>query len=133
MPIKNSLKWILSKWVVQSENGCWLWTGHTKHGYGYVTVNRKSYRAHRYIYEQLIGSISEARNLHHACGNRSCVNPEHLQPIDKSEHAAMSNNTKTHCPSGHEYTEENTGIYNGKRYCRSCRKIYWDKYKSRRA
>ena len=27
---------------------------------------------------------------------------------------------KTHCPQRHEYTVENTYVYNGKRSCRAC-------------
>jgi hypothetical protein len=31
------------------------------------------------------------------------------------------NSRKTHCPSGHEYTAENTNLYQGRRYCRACK------------
>lgn len=31
------------------------------------------------------------------------------------------NVAKTHCPSGHAYTPENTYHYRGRRYCRACR------------
>lgn len=30
---------------------------------------------------------------------------------------------RTHCPSGHEYTPENTRVYQGRRYCEECRRI----------
>jgi WhiB family redox-sensing transcriptional regulator len=32
------------------------------------------------------------------------------------------NAAKTRCKWGHEFTEENTAIYGGKRYCRTCSK-----------
>jgi len=36
-----------------------------------------------------------------------------------------------HCPSGHEYTPENTGIDNrGKRFCRECTRIRARRYKA---
>ena len=35
---------------------------------------------------------------------------------------------RTHCPQGHEYTEENTLIWQGKRNCRECRKAYKKSY-----
>lgn len=31
-----------------------------------------------------------------------------------------NNAVKTHCPKGHEYTDENTYVWNGKRSCRQC-------------
>jgi HNH endonuclease len=33
------------------------------------------------------------------------------------------NGRKTHCPQGHEYTEENTYLYRGMRQCKTCRKV----------
>jgi hypothetical protein len=27
---------------------------------------------------------------------------------------------RTHCPNGHEYTQENTGRWRGERVCRAC-------------
>lgn len=30
---------------------------------------------------------------------------------------------KTHCPQRHEYTPENTKLYQGRRYCRECHRI----------
>lgn len=29
----------------------------------------------------------------------------------------------THCPRGHEYNEENTRHYRGRRFCKCCRKL----------
>jgi hypothetical protein len=34
--------------------------------------------------------------------------------------AKVHNQFKTHCPSGHEYTEENTYRWGGRRYCIQC-------------
>lgn len=36
---------------------------------------------------------------------------------------------KTHCPQGHEYTEENTYVYNGVRSCKVCRKTKTKAYR----
>ena len=36
---------------------------------------------------------------------------------------------KTHCCNGHEFTAENTGLYKGRRYCRTCKRritARWD-------
>ena len=35
---------------------------------------------------------------------------------------AALNALKTHCPQGHEYTPDNTKVYNGMRSCRQCYK-----------
>lgn len=37
--------------------------------------------------------------------------------------AESPNGAKTHCPHGHEYTDVNTYLWNGRRHCRTCRRI----------
>lgn len=37
--------------------------------------------------------------------------------------AAGARPSVTHCPRGHEYTEENTRVSNGSRHCKTCHKI----------
>lgn len=61
---------------------CWLWTGTIRpDGYGQVTVGRKQQRAHRLVYELLVGPIPEGLTLDHLCRNPPCVNPDHLEPV----------------------------------------------------
>lgn len=36
----------------------------------------------------------------------------------------VQNGLKTHCPKGHEYTEANTKMLKGRRYCRTCLRDY---------
>lgn len=40
--------------------------------------------------------------------------------LDKRRHGTHNNGSKTHCPSGHTYTRENTTLWQGSRYCRTC-------------
>lgn len=40
--------------------------------------------------------------------------------LDKVEHGTHVNGSKTHCPQGHPYDEENTRWYRGMRYCQRC-------------
>jgi hypothetical protein len=110
---------------------CWLWTGiRYPKGYGEVTIHKVPKRAHRYVYELLVGPVPEGKVLDHICRQRGCVNPAHLRVVSHREnlHAkgskalAAKNTSKTHCPHGHEYTEENTYTHAGRRHCWTCKK-----------
>jgi DNA-binding XRE family transcriptional regulator len=67
-------------------NGCWKWLKHIdRDGYG----SADSGTAHRLIWERHRGPVPEGRELHHICENRGCVNPYHLQPVTRAEHARL--------------------------------------------
>ena len=45
---------------VQFSEGCWLWTGGKRRGYGNFAVDptrRRNGQAHRFAYEELVGPI----------------------------------------------------------------------------
>ena len=69
-------------------DGCWPWRGAriSATGYGFVGHGRDRVVAHRWVYERLIGPIPEGADLHHRCENKICVNPDHLEPLTRSEH-----------------------------------------------
>lgn len=127
-----------------SEAGCWEWIAALDpNGYGRFGMpgaTRADWRmklAHRVSYETFAGPIPEGLDLDHLCRNRSCVNPEHLEPVTRSENLRRSplmarGQDKTHCPHGHEYSPENTRITKaGARACRTCeRKRNRDKTRS---
>jgi hypothetical protein len=123
-------------------NGCWLWTGTAnRDGYGRFYVREAiTELAHRWAYEQFVGPIPEGMPLDHLCRNRSCVNPDHLEPVTQRENQTRSpltiaaqNLAKTHCPLGHPYNEENTYLYRGGRRCRACRRTACRRYDERKA
>lgn len=114
-------------------SGCWLWLGAVvESGYGQIDVQGKFVRAHRAVYEVLVGPIPVGAYLLHRCDVPSCVNPSHLYAGDQKRNiqdaiergrfrAGWHNAEKTHCNRGHELNEENTG-YNAKRhrFCKAC-------------
>lgn len=117
-------------------DGCILWTGGVdRRGYGRVKVDGKGLFAHRYFYELERGPIPVGKELHHKCEVPACVNPAHLVPVTREEHARFSKSaTKTHCVNGHEYTPENTYERpGGGRDCRACIRARTAKYLARKS
>lgn len=127
------------RWVVPVlSTGCWIWSGNRDYdGYGRVTIGGSKRRAHRHCYANLIGSIPAGLELDHLCRITSCVNPAHLEPVTPRENKLRGfgvsgiNARKTHCPRGHAYTEVNTSIHAGQRFCRTCNREACRNYKLR--
>ena len=112
----------------EPNTGCWLWMGYVNRG-GYGRLNRAgrgTLNAHRYAYELLTGPIPAGLQVDHLCRVRSCVNPAHLEAVTHQENIRRGDNgrhnaVKTHCPSGHLYSEANTKVnVKGSRECRVC-------------
>lgn len=120
---------------------CWVWLLKTKDGYGMTGVARSvTWMAHRLSYLLMKGSIPDGHQIDHLCGNRSCVNPDHLEPVTPLENTRRApgslsqiNRAKTHCHQGHEFDEANTYIRNGYRSCRECNRAAAARYVARRA
>lgn len=74
----------------EDENGCWIWGSKSSGGYGVITIRdadgrERRPRAHRWVYEYMVGEIPEGLHLDHLCRNRICVNPWHLEPVTQRE------------------------------------------------
>lgn len=111
-------------------NDCWEWTGPLNtRGYAMLHVGGQSYRAARFVYEHVVGSIPEGLELDHLCRTRCCVNPEHLEPVTHQENIRRAQAVKTHCPQGHSYSGQNLVVYQTRRYCRECGIFYKKRYK----
>ena len=114
-----------------AENGCWLWDGQKDDGgYGRFSFEgRQRERAHNVTFIVMRGTIDRAYERDHLCRTRACVNPFHLEQVTHCINSQRSDpgkygKAKTHCPRGHAYTEENTRIYRGRRFCRECRQLH---------
>lgn len=116
---------------------CLEWQYSKTNGYGRWTklINGKRKLAHRVLWEKENGKIPEGLELDHLCRNRSCVNLDHLEPVTRLENQRRSpisittvNSKKSHCPRGHEYSQENTyRLSKNRRSCLICRRM-WARY-----
>lgn len=79
---------IKSSSVVDNEHGCWLWRGQISNsGYGRLMVSDGHHQtridsAQQISYIAFIEMPAEGMMARQVCGNRLCVNPEHLQLFD---------------------------------------------------
>ena len=93
-------------YAIDAETGCWVWQGSIgSNGYGRIRERRnggtgRNVKAHRWMYEQLVGPIPAGLDLDHTCHNadascaggptcphRRCVNPAHLEPVTNAQNA----------------------------------------------
>ena len=116
---------------VVNNDGCWIYDGYiSTTGYGMRSYMGRPTQAHRAYYRHYIGEIPEGNELDHLCRVRSCVNPDHLEPVTRLENSrrgeggrarAAQMRAKTHCAQGHAFDQDNTLIAkNGWRRCKAC-------------
>lgn len=111
-------------WITKPvPEGCWLWRlSTTMAGYGQFHPLNKGESptmllAHRVAYELWVGPIPKGRVIHHKCGNRSCVNPTHLECTGQRENVKAYQDLRATCKEGHPLD----GVNNkGHRFCKAC-------------
>lgn len=126
MPTLNDVAHLIDR---GGADGCWLWLGFINpDGYGRVTFRRRQVgykqmlRAHRFVYERLVGGVRDDMVLHHKCGVRACVNPDHLEPLTRAAHGSehgpdWRSPTCRHCGEADWWLAQC-----GDRRCRECRR-----------
>lgn len=106
----------------------------SKKGYLCVVLSRDGHRVRRRIHVLMLEAFVGPRPPgHHGCHwdddktNNTLVNLRWDTPKGNGSDQSRNN---THCPSGHEYTEQNTYHFTRKdgrreKHCRKCRRDRW--------
>jgi hypothetical protein len=117
---------------INKTDDCWLWKGHIDNGgYGVHTGNGLPDRyVHRSMFFWNNGYLPKSpKVVGHICEVRNCVKPDHLTEQTQRENVKQYTDKITHCPKGHEYSENNTGFRkSGARRCRACAREYTKNY-----
>ena len=88
---------------VERVGGCWLWKGarNKRTGYGKFQDRGRTILAHRASYQFFKGMIPDGlvvRHVEHSiCGNKHCVNPNHLRLGTHKENTADRKTDGTDC------------------------------------
>lgn len=114
--LRTDLERISSKYLVDALTGCWVWQGRLdKDGYGAQARvgsrkdgTRRGVRPHRFMYENLIGTIPPPLVPDHLCRNRACGNPWHMEPVTRLvNHQRGLRAMRSHCSNGHKISGAN--------------------------
>lgn len=123
---------------------CLIWTGArwTRGGnpldsYGHISIDGKTRRVHKVIYESRYGQIDLGMTIDHVkargCVSKLCCNIDHLECVTNGENTRRGDNPcaknarKTHCPRGHVLAGDNlvpSQLKYGYRQCAICARAY---------
>lgn len=63
---------------VEKTDGCWIWKGGRRGGYGRLRVDGRWVSAHVVAYEEANGPLQPGQKVLHRCDHPPCVRPDHL-------------------------------------------------------
>ena len=92
---------------------CHIFQGYKdRNGYGKMKRGNKSVIAHRFYFEKAHSPIPEGLELDHLCRVRSCINPDHVEVVDRKTNSRRSSWTKLTIEQAEEIRElRKTGEY----------------------
>lgn len=114
---------------VRFTDTCWLWMyGTDRHGYGIVRWRGKYHKAHRVSYSLFVCQeiLSQPKvvldHIRELCKSKSCVNPDHLDPVTNAENASRAQRNGDLCRNGIHVMDgyNKMARVNGSIGCRAC-------------
>lgn len=110
-------------------SGCWNWAGAMwPNGYGKTSRELHGTRlAHRVFFVKHRGVIPEGLDLDHLCRNRLCVNPDHLEPVNRATNLHRGHESRTMCESGRHDITHPGALRVGTKQCVECWRIRYRK------
>lgn len=125
-PILTENRTIKQRWKVKTiedhiaesvfpcpNTGCWWWAGtiDANTGYGQLSMDHKTVRAHRAMYQYFHNRVlTPDIFLRHKCDNKLCVNPDHLiegnHQDNMNDMTSRNRQAKGSRNGGHKLVEE---------------------------
>jgi hypothetical protein len=106
---------------VEKTETCWLWTGFVLDS-GYGRYGR--IMAHRRSAQLAKMELPPRFHVHHTCGVKLCVRPDHLMVVSPQQHRELHGWSATECIRGHDLTGYNLRVNKrGHRTCRECDRL----------
>lgn len=85
-PVRGSALRFIEDSAATGGQNCIVWPFYRDAGgYGKIVLNGKTCRAHRVTLAIATGADQPNMEAAHACGNRGCINPEHLRWATRTE------------------------------------------------
>lgn len=115
---------------------CLLWTASAKAGRGrFWDGDRRWWVAPQFTYVLEHGELPAGMVVWQNCGNRLCVNHQHLEAVTRAEstrraHAGYVSPPAFRC-CGRPKTAENSYVYGGVRRCKACLKEMQKRYRAK--